>query len=220
MVDAALDDEDAVRLEQLARGGVRRVEDDDLGASGRIVERDEHHRLAALRRHLLEARDDPADGHELAVAPSLEIGERAVRLAPQLGSHALERMLGDVEAERLLLEAQELALVELGDRDRRMLDLDGLLGLAEAAVEDRGLAGEPVGRDALAVPESGVERGEHPHPRRAGRVERAALHERLERALVQRLRVDALGELPDRLERPALARARARSPRRLPPPRS
>ncbi len=152
----------------------------------------------------LRARDDAADGDELAVASSLEIGERAVRLAPQLGSHALERMLGDIEAERLLLEAQELAFVELGDRDRRMLDLDGLLGLAEAAVEDRGLAGEAVRRDTVAVPESRVERGEHPHPRRAGRVEGPALHERFERTLVQRLRVDPLGQLPDRLERPSL----------------
>ena len=49
-----------------------------------------------------------------------------------------------------------------------------------------------------------LEHGEHPHPRRAGRVERAALDERLERALVDDLRVDALGELPDRRERPAL----------------
>ena len=85
-----------------------------------------------------------------------------------------------------------------------MLRLHRLLGLAERAVEDRCLPREPVGRDPLPVPERGVERGEHAHPARAGRVERAALHERLERPLVQDLRVDALGELPDRLERPAL----------------
>ena len=46
---------------------------------------------------------------------------------------------------------------------------------------------------------------EHPATRRAGRVERTALDERLERAPVDRLRVDALGEVEDRLERPALA---------------
>ena len=85
-----------------------------------------------------------------------------------------------------------------------MLHVDGLLLLAERAVEDRRLAGEPVGGGALPVAERGVERREHAHARRPGRVERAALHERLERALVQDLRVDTLGELPDRLERPAL----------------
>ena len=113
-------------------------------------------------------------------------------------------MLRDVQAERLLLEAQELALVELGGRERRVLDLDGLLLVAEGAVEDGGLAGEAVGRGPLPVPEHRVEGGQHAEPRRAGGVERAALHERLERALVEHLRIDALGERPDRLERPAL----------------
>src|SRR5207253_84345 len=49
-----------------------------------------------------------------------------------------------------------------------------------------------------------LETGEHALARRAGRVERAALDERLERPLVHDLRVDALGEVPDRRERPAL----------------
>src|SRR5918995_3690732 len=105
-------------------------------------------------------------------------------------------MLGDVEAERLLLEPQELALVELGRREHWMLYLDGLV-LAERSVEDRGLAGKPIGRDALAVAECGVEGREHSEPCRARGVERPALHERLERPLVQHLRVDALGQLPD-----------------------
>ncbi len=82
VVDASLHDEHPVGLEELARRRVRRVEDDDLGAPGRVVERHEDHRVAALRRHLLEAGDDAADGDELAVATALEVGERAVRLAP------------------------------------------------------------------------------------------------------------------------------------------
>ena len=113
----------------------------------------------ALRRHLLETRDDAADRDELAVAP-LEIGERAVGLPSQLGPHALERVLGDVQAERLLLEPQELALVELVvaiggcDLDRS--------ALAERPVEDGCLTGEPVGGDALAVAERRVEGRECP----------------------------------------------------------
>ena len=46
---------------------------------------------------------------------------------------------------------------------------------------------------------------EDPAPRRPGRAERAALRERLERPLVHELRIDALGEVPDGRERPALA---------------
>ena len=61
-----------------------------------------------------------------------------------------------------------------------LLGDDVLLG---PAVEDRGLAGEPVGRLLGAVRERVVEHREHPHPRGAGRVEGAALDERLERAL-------------------------------------
>ena len=45
-----------------------------------------------------------------------------------------------------------------------MLDLDRLLVLAEGTVEDGRLAGEPVGRRALPVPEHGFERGEHAQP--------------------------------------------------------
>ena len=97
VVDTALHDEDAVRLEELARSRVRRVEDDHLRTAGRIVERDEHHRLAALRRHLLQSGDDAADGDELAVAPALEVREGTVGLPPQLCADAFERVLRDVQ---------------------------------------------------------------------------------------------------------------------------
>ena len=123
VVDTSLHDEDPVRLEVLARGGVRRVEDDDLGVAGRIVERDEDHRVAALRRHLLERRDDPAHDHDLSVAPALDLGERAVGLPLELSRDPLEGMLGHVQPERLLLEAEELPLVVLHRRDRRIVAL-------------------------------------------------------------------------------------------------
>ena len=41
---------------------------------------------------------------------------------------------------------------------------------------------------------------EEPHAGNPGGAERAALHERLERALVDHLRVDPLAEVPDRKE--------------------
>src|SRR5262245_62906512 len=71
-------------------------------------------------------------------------------------------------------------------------------------VKDGALAGEPVGLLLPAPRERGLERLPHAAPSRARRVERAALDERLERALVHELRVDALAEVPDGREEPAL----------------
>ena len=75
------------------------------------------------------------------------------------------------------------------------------LGLASRPeVEDRALAGEPVGVLLAAPGERLLEQREHALARRPGRVERAALDEALERALVHDLRVDALAEVPERRE--------------------
>src|SRR5690242_4889301 len=119
-------------------------------------------------------------------------------------------MLGDVEAERLLLELQQVALLELAGRDRRMVLRARLLDGAE--VEDRALAREPVGLLLLSPRERLLQQLEHAAPRRGVEtVERAALDERLERTLVHELAVDALGEVPDRRERSAfLARTHDR----------
>ena len=58
---------------------------------------------------------------------------------------------------------------------------------------------------------------EHPPPRRPGRVESPALHQALDRPLVDRPRVDAVAEIPDRLELAArLTRADDRLHRRVP----
>ncbi len=73
-----------------------------------------------------------------------------------------------------------------------------------AEVEDRALAEQLVGLLLLSPGERLLEALEHSLARRAGRVERAGLDERLERALVRHLRIDALREVPDRLERSAL----------------
>ena len=83
---------------------VHRVEDDHLGAAGDVVEPHEHHRLALLRRQVLERGDDPADGDDLAVPSALDVGERAVGLAAELVADRVQRVLRDVEAERVLLQ--------------------------------------------------------------------------------------------------------------------
>src|SRR6476659_5513938 len=113
VVDASLDDEHRVFDEQPARGRVGRVEDDDLDRPGHVLELDERHRLALLRRRSPHAGDNAAGEDGLALAPPLELQERAVGAPPQLVADGAERMLGDVEAKALLLHPQQLALLEL-----------------------------------------------------------------------------------------------------------
>jgi hypothetical protein len=76
--------------------------------------------------------------------------------------------------------------------------------------EDRALAGETVGLLLLPPAHRLVEHLEHPLARPW---QRAALDQRLEHPLVRDLRVDALGEVPHRLERPVDTRGDDRSSR-------
>src|SRR4051812_21811301 len=116
-------------------------------------------------------------------------------------------MLGDVEAEALLLQLQQLGLLILALGDRRVVTLAGggrrVPTIREREVEDRRLAERTVLMLLRAEGECVLENVEHSLARRAGRVERAAEYERLERALVCDRRVDTLGEVPERHERPA-----------------
>ena len=89
------------------------------------------------------------------------------------------------------------------------------LFLDRPEIEDRPLPGEAVGLLLLPPRERLLEHVEHSLAR-AG--DRAALDERLDDALVRDRRVDALGEVPDRLERPFLARLDDRAARDLPDP--
>ena len=155
----------------------------------------------------------PPTSDDLAVAAPLELGEAAVGLAPQLVADREQRMLGDVQAEALLLQLQQLGLLVLLGRDRGVVLQPAAARPAE--VEDRALPERPVGLLRLPAP-SACSSTSSIALARAGRA-RAALDERLERALVHELRVDALGEVPDRRERPALGargddRAAADSP--------
>src|SRR5207253_6829765 len=142
--------------------------------------------------------------HDLAVTATLELVDRAVGLAAELVADRRQRVVGDVQAERLLLQFEQLVLRELAGRDDRVMARSGFAFGAVAEVEDRALAEQLVGLLLLSPGERLLEAFEHPAPRRAGRVERTALDERLERALVDGLGVDALGEIPDGRERPTL----------------
>src|SRR5439155_11751909 len=190
---------------QRARLLVRGVEDDGLETSRSVLQPQEHHRVASLRRHVTQARDDAADRDRLAVAAAVELRDRRVRLAAQLVTDPRERMLRDVEAEHLLLQAKQLVLLELAARNGRVVTGTLLPCVAfyprRPEVEDRALAGEPFRLLLLPPRDCLLEHLEHALARAR---QRAAFDERLEHALVRDRRVDALGEIPDRLERAAL----------------
>src|SRR5205814_5559307 len=122
----------------------------------------------------------------------------------------------DVEAEHLLLHPQELVLLELLARHDRVVARPFSCAFPALVhgpeIEDRPLPGEAVGLLLLPPRERLLEHVEHPLAR-AG--DGAALDERLDDALVRDRRVDALGEVPDRLERPFLARLDDRAARDL-----
>ncbi len=100
---------------------VRRVEDDDLGGAGRVVEREEDHRLAALRRHLLDVRDDPANRDLSPSRRRSSSASVASVLRRNCSRTPCERVFRDVEPERFLLEPQQLGLLELAGRDQRVV---------------------------------------------------------------------------------------------------
>ena len=115
-------------------------------------------------------------------------------------------MRGEEGPERLLLEPQQLALVEL------LAGTGGWLGAANAAAP-RSASGPPSPRSKIEPwprrasswafwPADCACASTSSMPRRvaAGRVERAALDQALDRALVDRAGVDPLAEVPDRLE--------------------
>src|SRR4029078_6516729 len=95
-----------------------------------------------LRRRRPDAGHDAAREDGLALAPPLELHERAVGAPPQLVADRAERMLGDVEPEALPLPPQQLGLPELAVRDRGVVPRRGGGRIAE--IEDRGLTEQPV----------------------------------------------------------------------------
>ena len=117
-------------------------------------------------------------------------------------------MLGDVETERLLLQAQQLVLLELVRGDVRVVLGRRFLRTGLAEIEDRPLPRDLVRLRAAAPGQSLLHAFEHPAPRRPGRVERAALDQGLQSPFVRTLRIDSLGEIPQRLERSPLLACR------------
>ena len=117
-------------------------------------------------------------------------------------------MLAHVQPEHLLLERQPLRLGELGVGDRDAIAIaDRDRGSRSAAVVERREEVELADRLVLPTVDHGVDdRLEHLAQALAWvaeRVEAARLHERLDRALVQHRRVDAIAEVVEVGERSA-----------------
>jgi len=203
-------DRDAV-LEPAGDLGVHVGEDDDVDAAVLVVEHELRHQLAFVRPLLdlvlLQLADDPAEVDRLVdLLP--EVLRRRVRKELELLGELVERMPADVEAERLLLVAELLVVGPVGPRlDRRLVRLRLLQRdrRDRTAAEERALPAllllarleRLVGR-ALDLVE------EHP-ARRAERIHRTRLHERLEHFLVAGAQVDLLAEIEERLEASRLA---------------
>src|SRR5204863_4530055 len=104
----------------------------------------------------------------------------------QLVAHAVQRVLGHVEPERLLLQAQQLGPVELARWDHRVMARGARTGILAAEVEERALPEQPVSGMPLRPCDHGVELLEQPFPwlRLGEMVECAAFDQRLERTLV------------------------------------
>ena len=93
---------------------------------------------------------------------SLEIGERAVRPRLKLGPNALQRMLGETKSPSVSFSSRRSSrssksVVASGG----VLRLDRTAVLAEGAVEDGRLPGEPVCGDALDRGPSRSRRGQY-----------------------------------------------------------
>ena len=217
LIDAPLDDHDAILLEMHARGDERLREHDDLDRARGVLELDERHRIALLRHRLADRGDEPADRDRLPLLALLEIADRQIDLARELVGDVAERMARHEDAERLALARQQLLLLELARGHRRVraaaATADG--GVVEALEEVR-LAGVAIGLRLAPRLHGLVEHQQHPAARIARRIERARADQALQHAARHVLRVDALGDVPDRDEAPiGLARLDDRAHRVL-----
>src|SRR6266568_566337 len=100
----------------------------------------------------------------VTISPSLELVQRAVGFAAELVADRGQRMLRDIEPERLFFQLEQVILVELvAAGNRGMVPRRGVAGgLAE--VEDRPLAEQLVGLLLLPPGERLLEHVEHPAP--------------------------------------------------------
>ena len=106
MVDAAGHEHDGVRAPGARRRLQRLGEDDDLERALQILEGGHGHRRSRLGDHRAHARDDTADDHALLVELLAKVAAVGGHEAPDRLGDVAQRVVGEIEAEQLLLPAQ------------------------------------------------------------------------------------------------------------------
>src|SRR6185436_16151496 len=201
---------------------------DDLDAALRVLDGEDGHAIAFARLQLPAGRDDAADARVRldrlapARAPGIVSGRRDRRVGQfrdRSGAERLQRtrvrvdrVAAPVEAEGFLLEAQ---LLGLGPRRRRRKDQprQAIAGRRpfRQVPEQPSLAALAIVLEPRAVLAGGVNHSDQPGPQLARRqlfvlgparkrIERAALDEALEDALVHQPQVEIFAQRMDRAE--------------------
>ena len=179
----------------------RAGEDHDLDRTLKVLELKHRHQIALAGPLALEIRNDPADLDDRSVGGIGESSHPGVGLAPNLRLETEQWMVGDVKAEHLLFVRKARHLVEFDIRNRRSF-VEGrtIVELAEQRHNAHVVFLPALHRqvdDLLVNLQQAL-------PGMAETVERAALDQRLDRALVERLDLDPLDEIDERLEGTAL----------------
>ena len=175
----------------------RAGKDHDLDRALKILELEYRHQVALAGPLALQVGDHPADLDDRSVWGVGQPGHPGVGLAPNLRLETEQRMVGDVEAEHLLFVRKARHLLELDIRNRRsFVEGRAIVEFAEQRHDPHVVLLTALHRqvDDLLV------HLQQTLPGMTEAVERATLDQRLDRALVERLDLDPLDEIDERLE--------------------
>ena len=202
VVDPALDHEDAVGHQQLARRRVAEVEHDSVARAS--PERSSRRgrtpvRVALACRRCLSTLTIHAVGDNLAVAPALDVGQAAGSVLRRSSSRTESSGCCWRRRGRGSPSRARAASPLLSDFLRRGSTVVGaasrlVLGRSSPRSKMELWPAEAIGDQAPARAEHVLEDVEHAPPRRAGRSEHAGLDKALQRPLVRLAGVDALAQ--------------------------
>src|SRR5579884_1645963 len=192
-VHAAPEEDYRVPLEDLGVLLVDAGKHEDLHTPCEVLQRDEGHGRPRAGEAALDAGHEPPHHDLVAVRELRELGHGGAPLAGQERLPPAERVVGDVQAEHLLLHGQELFAGELLDRAARGRGRVG--GGLPRQVEETGLASllGPLG--ALRLVQRLVQGPQHLRPRDAEGVQGARLDQARDHPLVHLAGVHAAAQV-------------------------
>jgi hypothetical protein len=201
----AADEQHRLVLDQRSELAEGLGEHDRFNLCGLVLETEHRHPVAALRLQMPHAGRDAANR---AVGFGLrEVGQPASPGDRQRFGIALERMPGDVEPERFLLEGERFGF-RPGPRRRQRGHVVVAVQRTVAAAEQLRLALLAVLLLPASVVQDPVQTGQEPRPPgqiallslRRERIERAGLDQAFEHLLVHEPEVDVLGQREERVD--------------------